>query len=224
MGQIVQLTAADGHKLEAYMAKAAAKPRGGVVVVQEIFGLNGHIRKVTDDYARLGYHAISPAIYDRVGPHLEFGYGEEEFPQARATRQQLTYEQMLLDVAAVRDVVAVSGKVGIVGYCLGGSVAWLAATRLTGFAAASAYYGGIGIAKTVTEKPACPVMMHFAERDHTTPMAQVEMIRQTVDPAIPIYIYPAEHGFNCDERSAYNQEAAALALERTLKLFREHVG
>src|SRR5258708_4787082 len=176
MGRSLQVTAGDGHPFEACGAEPAGNPRGGLVVVQEIFGLNHHIRRVTDSYAELGFHAVSPAIYDRVRPHLEFGYSKEEFPEARGTRQKLTYEQMLVDIAAAREVVAGAGNVGIVGYCLGGSLAWLAATRLPGFAAASAYYGGVGIAKTVTEKPACPVMMHFAEHDHTSSLTEVEGI------------------------------------------------
>ena len=164
MGSMVQLTAKDGHKLGAYRADPSGAPRGAIVVIQEIFGVNHHIKALVDGFAKDGYVAIAPALFDRVSPGIEIGYTPEDQETGRNTRQKLNWDQVLADTQAARDAVANVGKVGIVGYCFGGSVAWLAATRLNGFAASVAYYGG-NVADFAEEKPKVPVMFHFGAED-----------------------------------------------------------
>ncbi len=219
------LTASDGHAFAAYEAKPAGAPRGGLVVVQEIFGVNSHIRSVVDRFAAQGYHAIAPAIFDRAERDVELGYDKEAVTRGAGIRQQIPIDQMLLDIAAARDAVASSGKVGIVGYCLGGSLAWLAASRLPGFSAAIGYYGGM-VAKNLDESPRCPVLLHFGEQDGGIPVSDVESIRAAVDPAIvQVYSYAgAGHAFNRDGNHAWHEPSAKLALERTMELLHAHVG
>lgn len=193
-------------------------------MIQEAFGVNEHMRAVTDGFAAEGYYCISPALFDREKPGMELGYGPDVFAVVRPVMEKIGLDAMLLDVEAARGAAASAGRVGVVGYCLGGSLSWLAATRLDGVAAASGYYGG-RIASTAGEKPRCPVQMHFGETDQSISPADVEKIRETV-PArlVKIFTYPAGHGFNRDVTSAYEPNAAKLARERTLALFREHVG
>lgn len=223
MGKMVQLTASDGHKFGAYRADPAGKPRGAIVVIQEIFGANHHIKALADGYAKDGYVAIAPALFDRVSPNMELGYGPEDQEKGRNTRQQLKWDMVLADTQASRDAVADAGKVGIVGYCFGGSVAWLAATRLNGFAASVAYYGG-NVADFAEEKPKVPVMFHFGAEDKGITMDKVEKVKKA-QPNAPLYIYEKSgHGFNCDERGSYNEPAAKLARERSLEFFRKHIG
>ena len=223
MGKMVQLTASDGHKLGAYRADPSGKPRGAIVVIQEIFGANHHIKAVADLYAKEGYVAIAPALFDRVSPNMELGYGPEDQEKGRNTRQQLKWDQVLADTQAARDAVADVGKVGIVGFCFGGSVAWLAATRLNGFAASVAYYGG-NVADFATETPKVPVMFHFGAEDKGITPDKVEIVKKA-QPNAPLYVYEkAGHGFNCDERGSYNEAATKTARERTLEFFRKHVG
>ena len=226
MGQTIALTASDGHTFSAYEASPKGKHRGGLVVIQEAFGVNEHVRAVTDGFAAEGYYCISPALFDREKPGMELGYGPEVFAVVRPLMDKIGMDNMLLDVEAARAAAASAGKVGVVGYCLGGSLSWLAATRLHGFAAASCYYGG-RIAANAGEKPHCPVQMHFGENDQGISMADVEKIRANVPSRlVEIFVYPAPagHGFNRDVTAAYEPDAAKLARERTLKLFREHVG
>jgi carboxymethylenebutenolidase len=224
MGQTIQLEASDGHTFSAYEAAPSGKHRGGLVVIQEAFGVNEHMRAVTDSFAAEGYYCVSPALFDRDKPGTELGYGPEVFAMIRPLIEKIGMDNMMLDVEAARAAAAVVGKVGVVGYRLGGSLAWLAATRLHGIAAASCYYGG-RIAATAGEKPRCAVQMHFGETDQSITMADVEKIRENV-PArlVEIFVYPAGHGFNRDVTAAYEPKSAKLARERTLKLFREHVG
>ena len=216
-----ELTAADGHRLQAYEAKPAGAARGGVVVVQEIFGVNDHIRRVADGYAADGYHVIAPALFDRVQPGIELGYTDADIAEGRSIRGQLTFEQALADVDAARKALG-DGKIGIVGYCWGGTVTWLASTRLDGFAAAASYYGG-GIGQFAAEHPRCPTQCHFGEKDHAIPLTEVAAVRDA-NPAVEIYTYPAGHGFNCDARASFDAAAAKLARERTLAFFRKHIG
>lgn len=218
---MIDLTAADGHGLQAYEALPAGTPRGGIVVVQEIFGVNAHIRGVADGYAAEGYRVIAPALFDRVRPGIELGYTDADIAEGRKIRGQLTFDQALADVAAARKALG-DGKVGIVGYCWGGTVTWLAAARLPGFAAASSYYGG-GIGQFAAEHPRCPTQCHFGEKDHAIPIDEVNAVRNA-NPAVGIYTYPAGHGFNCDARASFDAPSAKLARERTLAFFREHVG
>jgi carboxymethylenebutenolidase len=194
------------------------------VVVQEIFGVNEHIRRVADGFADDGYYVIAPAIFDRDRPGIDLDYDAEGIAAGRASVEKIGIDAMLLDIEAARAAAASAGKVGIVGYCLGGSLAWLASTRLRGFAAASCYYGG-RIAPVAGEKPHCPVQMHFGDKDTSIPLSDVEKIRDNV-PArlVEIFIYAAGHAFNRDGNVAHEPNSAKLARERTLKLFGENVG
>lgn len=221
MGEIITLTASDGHKLAAYRADPPGKPKGGLVVVQEIFGVNEHIKAVCDDYAARGFLALAPALYDRQQRNAVFGYMLEEMTRVRALRGAIDWQKLPLDVAAA--IAALRPlRVGMVGYCLGGSVTWLAACRL-GIEAGSCYYA-TDIAKQYQDEPNCPVIMHFAERDHIISLETVEKFRST-HPAIPVHVYPADHGFNCWHRADTNYHAPSskLALERTLALFERYV-
>jgi carboxymethylenebutenolidase len=222
MGTTIELTASDGHRLAAYRAEPAGKPRGGLVVIQEIFGVNGHIRSVADGYAADGYLAIAPALFDRVERGFEIGYSPPDIERGRAVRAKVSLDGALKDVAAAIKAAGSAGKVGIVGYCWGGTVAWAAATRLDGLACSSPHYGG-GIAEIATERPRCPVMFHFGETDQQIPMTDVEKIRKA-QPAQTLHVYPAGHGFNCDQRGSYHAPSAKLARERTLAFLRQHVG
>jgi carboxymethylenebutenolidase len=222
MGQTTTLTANDGHRFAAYEAQPAGRARGGIVVVQEIFGVNGHIRRVSDDFAANGYRVIAPALFDRVRPGVELGYTDADIAQGRAIREKLTFENALADVGAARDALRETGNVGIVGYCWGGTVTWLGAARLAGFAAAASYYGG-GIGKFASETPRCPVECHFGEKDHAISLDEVASVRNA-HPEVRVFMYAAGHGFNCEARASYDAASAALARERTLALFARHIG
>jgi len=218
-----ELTAADGFICGAYVAEPSGEKRGGVVVIQEIFGVNHHVRAVCDGYAQDGYLAIAPQIFDRVERNVELGYtNPAEFDKGiRLAFQDLKLADTLKDLQAAIDAAAAAGKVGVVGYCFGGLLTWLAACELRQVAAASAYYGG-GIAKEAERVPRCPVMMHFGERDAHIPMSDVETIRKA-QPDVQIFVYDADHGFNCDERASYDATSAATARDRTLAFFDKHL-
>ena len=224
MGDTLTLTAEDGHKFAAYRAQPAGAPRGGLVVVQEIFGVNQHIRKVADGFAADGYVAIAPALFDRVERGYETGYAAPDIERGRATRGKLGTDQAMMDVKATVKELAKSGKkVGVVGYCFGGAIAWLAATRTDGVAAAVGYYGG-GVADAADEKPKAAVMLHFGETDASIPKEAYEKVMR-LHPNVPAYVYAgAGHGFVCDERGSYQAAAATLARERTIEFFRKHIG
>jgi len=215
MGNWIQLTAKDGHGFQAYEAPASGAAKGDVVVLQEIFGVNAHIRRVADDYASRGYHAVAPALFDRAERNVELGYDADAIARGRAPRQRIPVEAVLQDGQAAIDHAGRHGKVAVVGYCWGGSLAYLAATRLTGLACAVGYYGAM-IAQHKDERTRVPTILHFGERDASIPMSDVEAVRQA-HPDMSIFTYPAGHGFNCDERKDYDAEQARLALERTLR-------
>lgn len=221
MATTLTLTASDGHKFAAYLAQPAGRPKGGVVVIQEIFGVNSHIRAVADGYAADGYLAVAPALFDRVGPGIELGYDEADIAKGRDIRGQVKNEDALLDIAAAADTVRSAGRIAAVGYCWGGTLAWLAATRLSGFSAVASYYGG-GIGNFAAETPHCPVMLHFGENDHAIPMTEVDAVRKA-HPSLPVHVYPAGHGFNCDQRGSYEPKSAAIARERTLAFFAKQI-
>lgn len=221
MGDTIQLIAADGHQFAAYLAKPSGAPKGGLVVCQEIFGVNGHIRGVVDRYAEAGYLAVAPALFDRAEREVELGYDADDVSAGRALRGEIDWEQALADVAVSLDAVAAGGKIGVVGYCWGGSVAWLAACRLP-LAAAVCYYGG-QINDFRDEKPGCPAMLHFGEEDGQIPPEHVAAIR-AARPEVEVFTYPAGHGFNCDQRGSYHAASAAQALERSHAFFGEHLG
>ena len=224
MGDTLTLTAEDGHKFTAYRANPAGTPRGGVEVVQEIFGVNQHIRKVTDGFAADGYVAIAPALFDRVERGYETGYGPQDIERGRATRGKLSTDQAMMDVkATVKELQKAGHKVGVVGYCFGGTIAWLSATRVDGVSAAVGYYGG-GVADAAEEKPKCPVMLHFGETDASIPKEAYEKVMR-MHPDVPTYVYAgAGHGFVCDERGSYHADSARVARERTNDFFRKHLG
>lgn len=222
MGKHITLTASDGFKLGAYRADAAGTPKGGLVVIQEIFGVNSHIRNVCDRFAALGYTSVAPALFDRYQPNFESGYSPAEIESARGYIQKADMAKMLADTQAAIDSLQSVGKVGIVGYCLGGSIAFLAACRLNGLACAIGYYGGM-VAKNADEKPKVPTMLHFGETDHSIPMSDVEIVKQK-RPDVETFVYPAGHGFSCDERGSYHEASHKQALERTLGLLKKCVG
>lgn len=221
MGDRIRLTAADGFVLDAYVAQPVGKPRGGMVVVQEIFGVNAHIRSVADRYAAEGYVAIAPALFDRVEPGFEVGYAGTDMDRARAMIPLMNRNMALLDIAAAIAQVAQAGKVGLVGYCWGGTLAWVGAAQLPGLSAAVGYYGG-GLLGLTELQPHCPVMLHFGARDAHIPVAQVQAFAAS-RPEIPVFVYEADHGFNCDARASYDAAAAHLAQERTSAHFTTHL-
>ncbi len=222
MGQTITLKSKDGFSLGAYRADPEGKPRGAIVVIQEIFGVNHHIKSVTDRYAALGFVAIAPAMFDRAEKNFDTGYDQPSMEKGRAARGKIQTEQLLLDAQAAIDAVKSAGKVGIVGYCMGGSVAFLAATRLEGLACAVGYYGG-QVAQSCEEKPRIPTMLHFGDQDQSIPMTDVEKIKKA-RPETPIYVYKAGHGFHCDERASFNAFAAQVAGGRTQEFFAKNVG
>jgi len=215
------LMARDGHEFSAYLARPATAPRAGVVVVQEIFGVNRHIRAVVDQYAAAGLLAIAPALFDRVGRGIELGYTPEEAQTGRGTMLQIPPAKALLDVAAAAAVVRHAGRVGVAGYCWGGTLAWLAAATQP-FNAAVCYYG-TRIADNLGQLPQCPTLLHFGERDDHIPPADVERIRSAF-PQGEFHVYAAGHGFNCTERASYDAAAAALAWQRTQAFLGRHLG
>ena len=222
MGDTITLTAEDGHKLAAYRAAPTGAPRGGLVVVQEIFGVNSHIKSVCDGFAADGYVALAPAIFDRVERDFAIGYKPEDIERGRGVRGKLPVEDAVKDVrAAVKALAAERLKVGVVGYCFGGTVAWLAATRIAGIACAVGYYGG-GIADTAAETPRCPVLLHWGETDQSIPPEHHARVR-AAHPDLPMHVYPAGHGFNCDQRGSYHEPSAKLARQRTLDFFAKHL-
>ncbi len=227
MGETIRLTAADGHEFDAYRADPEGDARGGVVVIQEIFGVNGHIRDVADGFARDGYLAVAPALYDRFERGVELDYTPENIEIGREFKAQgnENLDSVMADVEAARAAASGAGqgnnKVGITGYCWGGFVVWAAACRL-GFDAAASYYGG-GVIDLKDETPTCPIILHFGREDDSIPLADVDAI-SAAHPDVPVHLYDAGHGFNCDRRGSYHEESAALARERTLQLFKENLG
>lgn len=216
---MAQLTAADGNRLTAY--EAAPEGAGAaIVIVQEIFGVNGHIRSVVERYASYGYRAIAPALFDRVERGVELGYDEDGIAHGRSIAAQIAFEPAMLDVAAAVEHVRDTGPVGVVGYCFGGSLAWLSASRLP-VDVAVGYYGG-QIHGLVDRTPNVPTMLHFGELDHAISLDQVQEIA-AAHPDIPVHVYEgAEHGFSCDARGSYHALSAAIAEGRTLEFLVDH--
>ncbi len=218
----LKLTASDGHQLSAYHAAPGNRAQAAIVVIQEIFGVNSHIRSVADDFGE-GFHAVAPQLFDRVEPNVELGYNPTDTQRGMGMAMKIGMENALKDVAAAIEYSRTQlgcAKVGVVGYCFGGSLAWLAATRLQP-AAAVGYYGG-RIAQYAEETPRCPVMLHFGARDLHIPVSEIEKIRQR-HPELPVFLYNAGHGFNCDQRQDYEPQSAKLARERTLEFLRKYL-
>ena len=229
MGTFIDLTAADGFVFPAYVAPPAGAPRGAVVVLQEIFGVNAHVRAVADGYAAAGYLAVAPSTFHRVKPGVELGYGEADMTEGfgyKMAVEALPAPGVMADIQAAIDHAAQvsGGKVGIVGYCWGGLLTWRAACTLKGLAAAVPYYGGgMTTPEEAARVPRVPVLAHFGEQDRWIPLDTVQAF-QAAQPGVEVQVYAAHHGFNCDQRGAWDAGAAALARERTLAFFARYVG
>lgn len=221
MGETVRLTASDGHQLDGYRARSGGGRKGGVVVIQEIFGVNAHIREVCDRFAADGYEALAPALFDRIRVKVELPYDEGGIAEGRKLSEAIGWDKPMLDVWAAAKTLDIDGKVGVAGYCWGGSWTWMAGCRLD-VGCAAVYYGR-HVPDLLDEQPRCPMIMHFGAEDDSIPAENVDKIR-AAQPDIPIYVYEgAGHGFNCDHRAAYDADAAALARKRTLQFFAQHL-
>jgi carboxymethylenebutenolidase len=223
MGEHVKLRAFDEHEFDAYVARPAAEPFAGLVVVQEAFGVNSHIRSVADGFAKDGFFAVAPALFDRIERGVDLGYTGDDMQKGIAIARQIDPAKALLDVEAALDYARreTGKKAGVIGYCLGGSMAWLAATRLHPDAAVG-YYGGY-VAKFAEEQPRAPIMLHFGLQDKHIPKSEIDEEVTRAHPEIPIYWYDADHGFSCNDRTSYNPEAAKLARQRSLEFLKKHL-
>ena len=220
MGQQINLNTSGMQCIGAYLAKADGVPRGGIVVVQEIFGVNAHVRAVADGFAALGYTAIAPAFFDHVETGVELGYGDDEFKRGRALVGQISFDRAIEDVASAAESIKSAGRIGVVGYCWGGTVALLAATRLA--LPAVSYYGARNVA-FLGEKPRAPVQFHFGEKDSSIPPEAVQKHREAY-PEMEVFTYPTGHAFNRDvDPSHYDGPSARLALDRALAFFNRHL-
>lgn len=226
MGQFIDLTAKDGFTFPAYVAEPKGTPKGAVVVLQEIFGVNSHIRSVADGYAAEGYLAVAPATFQRIQPGVELGYSDEDMKAGSALKadaEALPKPGVLQDIQAAVEYAARAGKVGIVGYCYGGLLTWRAAAKVSGLSAAAPYYGG-GMTTPAESAlaPQMPVLAHFGDNDHWIPLDTVDAFKKA-HPDVEVHVYACGHGFNCEQRGSYNAEAAKLAKERTLAFFAKHL-
>lgn len=220
MGELTTIMARDGHEFQAWLVAAPARPRGALVVIQEIFGINGHIRSVTDGFAAAGFTAIAPSLFDRVRRGIELGYSDRERQEGAGYYKQIPAEVALKDIAAAAAVVRHSGRTGAVGYCWGGRLAYLAACELP-LACAVVYYGKV--ADQLERTPRCPMLYHYGSADTSIPLSDVERLR-AAQPAATVHVYEgAGHGFNCEQRATYDAAAAALARTRTLEFFNRYV-
>ncbi len=233
MGQMIHLTSTDGAQIAAYEVLPSSAPKGAVVVLQEIFGVNSHIRSVADGYAQAGYYVIAPALFHRVAAGTELGYTAADMQQGMALKAaaEALLPALLGDVQAAIDYAARGSKaagapkalkVGIVGYCWGGLMSWRAAQKLQGLAASAPYYGG-GMHNELSGELHCPVMAHLSDQDDYVPMDGVASLQKAY-PAAAVHVYAAKHGFNCDERASFDAPSAILARERTLAFFGQHLG
>jgi carboxymethylenebutenolidase len=227
MSDWIKLKAEDGHELSAYVAQPAGQPIGALVLIQEIFGINAHIRGVADGYAKDGFVVVAPALFDRSEQGVELKYEGEDMQRAYALYQKLTPETALLDIAAAYSWVKKFEKgIGVIGYCYGGFMSWLTATRGETLkmqpSCSVGYYAG-GIGQVASEEPVCPVMLHFGANDSHIGQDQIEAVR-IAHPEVEIFVYEgADHGFNCDARASYNPASASLARERTVAFLKTHI-
>jgi len=223
MGQELTLKSPDGHTFDVYEADAIGQAKGTIVVIQEIFGVNAHIREVAEEFAKAGYRALAPALFDRVERKVSLGYsGADMMAGVELARGKLRRDDALMDLQTTLNEGAKEGTpVGVVGYCFGGLMAWLTACELNGLAAAVSYYGG-GVAGEMQRQPKVPVMFHFASEDAHISLDDVEAVK-TAQPEAPVHVYTADHGFNCSHRASFDAAAAASALDRTLTFFEHHV-
>jgi len=220
MGQFTTIMARDGHEFQSWLAAPPARPRGALVVLQEIFGINAHIRAVADSFAAEGYTVIAPSLFDRIRRGIQLEYTPAGMQEGRGYVQQLAPENTLRDIAAALAVVKHSGRAGTVGYCWGGTLAYLAAGKLP-MACAVVYYGKV--TNHLDQRPKCPVMYHYGAEDKSISQDDVERVRAAY-PEAPVYTYEAAgHGFNCDQRDSHNPQASALARQRTLEFLGRYV-
>jgi carboxymethylenebutenolidase len=226
MGNFIDLKSADGFVFPAYVAQPAGQPKGAVVVLQEIFGVNSHIRSVADGYAGEGYLAVAPSTFHRVKPGVDIGYSQDDMAAGMALKtavEALPAPGVMPDIQAAIEHAAQAGKVGILGYCWGGLLTWRAACTLDGLAAAVPYYGGgMTTPDEIARRPKVPVLAHFGDQDHWIPLNSVEAFKKA-HPEVQVEIYHANHGFNCDQRGSYDDAAAKLARERTLAFLAQHL-
>lgn len=220
---MIRLTARDGHALDAYLARPSARTRGGIVIAQEMYGVNDYLRSVCDFYAAQGYAAIAPALYDRRQRGLTYAYTKEDHDRAQKTYTAWNLDHALADLDAARGAIADAGRIAIIGFCWGGSLAWLAACR-SDYAGAVSYYGSM-IPDLASEQPRCPVICHIGDRDTSLPAARVAIFC-AAQPSVPVHIYEgAPHGFDNENRTErYHPAAHRLARERTLAFLAKHVG
>lgn len=223
-GKMTKMKMSDGAEIGVYHVEPKGKRRGGLVLIQEIFGVTEHIKELCDGYAADGYEVLGPALYDREAPGFEASYTPDDIQKAmRIARGEHPFDLSIKDTQVVIDALKGKGPVFITGYCYGGSVTWAAACRLNGLAAASGYYGG-NIPQMATENPKCPTILHFGRKDHGIPMEAVEKVK-SLHPDVKVFVYDdAGHGFNSDRRTDYHEPSAKLAKQRTLELFRANGG
>jgi carboxymethylenebutenolidase len=226
MGNFIDLKAADGLTFPAYVAQPAGQAKAGLVVLQEIFGVNSHIRSVADGYAAQGYLVVAPSTFHRVKPGVDIGYSTEDMNAGFALKtavEALPAPGVMQDIQAAVRHAAQAGKVGITGFCWGGLLTWRSACTLDGLAAAVCYYGGgMTTPDEIARTTKVPTMAHFGDQDHWIPLDSVEAFKKA-HPEVEVHVYPANHGFNCDQRGSYDAAAAQLARERTLAFFGKHL-
>lgn len=215
MDESIRATASDGHEFDIYLAQSKGSPRGGIVLIQEIFGVNNHIKSVAEKFASSGYLVGAPSLFDRVKPDIQLGHNIEDVTRGKELIEILGNERPLIDIEATLSIVRSAGNVAVVGYCWGGTLAWLSACQVDGFNAAVSYYGG-GIGELTSMQPECPSIFHFGEQDHGIPITEINSLKQA-HPECPIYIYPAGHGFNCEQRDSFHLTSSKIAFERTIQ-------
>ena len=222
MGDTVSLTTADGHTLDAYKAEPSGASKGGLVVIQEIFGINSQIRSTVDYFASQGYTALAPALFDRVGKGIELGYNEDDFATGRETRGKITDEWITADVGAAVQEVSSACKVSVSGFCFGGDASYVAACTVDGVSAAMPFYGGGSAAKVGDMQPNCPTQFHFGDKDAAIPLDDLQKIKDVLQDS-PLYVYDdSGHGFTCNDRDSFNEGAPERAYARAIDWMRQH--
>ena len=219
MNELIEITAKDNHRFSAYISQPSGKPKAGIVIIQEIFGVNAHIKEVTDLYASKGYLCIAPSLFDRIEKNVTLDYDKNGISKGRNLKE-LCDKDALKDIEASISVVSSAGKVAVIGYCWGGSLSWRIGCEASNLSASICYYGG-DIPKLKDLEPKCKVLTHFGELDKGIPINDVKIFEKTQSDVLT-YIYPADHGFNCDHRSQYNKTCANISLERTLKFLEQN--
>ena len=220
MNEIIEITAKDNHQFSAYISQPSGKPKAGIVIIQEIFGVNAHIKEVTNLYASKGYLCIAPSLFDRIEKNVTLNYDETGVKKGRNLKE-LCDKNALKDIEACITVVSSAGKVGVIGYCWGGSLSWRIGCEASNLSASVCYYGG-DIPKLKNLKPNCNVLTHFGELDKGIPIKNVKIFKKK-RPEVLTYTYPADHGFNCNQRNQFNKNCAEIALDRTLKFLERNL-